>query len=241
MTAELEPLARFGGKLMAVARRGRKPSDGEDEDNGVASRKSGGDGQKPGEPSTSKKLPRNRSMLILGAVALIALAVLTSPRDVSVQAKLEQGVSAYKAGRTNEARELYLEVLQRDPQNAVANFNLGVAAQEANQTSEAEKYYREALDKEPDFVAALYNYAILMEEQGKYDLSEQAYRRILERYPDQTRARINLGFLLVERLNRRDEGVEEFRKALEFDPNLISRIPPDLRPGAVPPPNPPSP
>jgi tetratricopeptide (TPR) repeat protein len=191
-----------------------------------------------GEPK-STKLTRSRSMLVLGAVALIGLAVVASPRDESVQAKLEQGVAAHNAGNTDRAEQLYREVLRQNPGNAVANFNLGVAAQQENRLPEAAAYYQKALDKEPDFIAARYNYAILKERQSDYGVAEQFYREILENHPDQVKARINLGFLLVNKLNRRTEGIEEFRKALEVDPKLVSRIPPDLRPAAPPAPAPP--
>jgi tetratricopeptide (TPR) repeat protein len=217
-------------------RSSRKPDELGDEAGGEG----GGNGDERGEPPSSRKLPRNRSMLLLGAVALIALAVLTSPRDQSLQAKLEQGVAAYNEGRPDRARELYNEVLSQDPDNAVANFNLGVAAHHEKRLPEAETYYRKALETDPDFVVALFNYAILKENQGDYETAERNYRRILEKNPDEIGARVNLGFLLVEKLNRREEGIQELGKALELDPRVVSRIPPDLRPGTQAP-SPPAP
>lgn len=182
------------------------------------------------QPQGPKRLPRSKSLLIVGAVALIALAVLTSPRDDSLEAKLEQGVAAHNSGRVEEARQLYLEVLRTDPGNAVANFNLGVAAHREDRLEEAERYYQAALEKEPDFVSARFNYAILKEDQQDYGAAEAFYRQILEQHPDQVKARVNLGFLLVNRLNRREEGIEEFGRAVDTDPSVISRIPGELRP-----------
>ncbi len=221
-----------GERFMAAATPRSRPAGRPADDADDLPPEPGGSGGGPSEPSASKKLPRNRSLLLLGGVALIALAVLTSPRDQSLQAKLEQGVAAYNEGRPDRAKELYSEVLREDPDNPVANFNMGVAAHRENRLPEAESYYEKALEADPDFSVALFNYAILKERQGDHQGAEQNYRRILEKNPSDVGARINLGFLLVEKLNRREEGIQEFRKALQIDPRVATRIPPELRPGA---------
>lgn len=180
----------------------------------------------------------NRTIIVIGAFSLLALGILTSPQDESAETKLAQGVAAYQAGRVDEAKKTYAEVLQRDPGNVVASYNLGVAAHEENDNAEAERLYRAALEGNPDFAPALFNFAILMESTNRDELAAQAYQRILTTNPNDAPVRVNYGYLLVEKLNRRAEGESEFMKAIELDPNLASRIPIEFRPGSQPDPSP---
>ena len=193
----------------------------------------------PAEKEVSPRRPGRRRLLsgrpalILGALALILLAIWLAPRrNDTVEDKIEQGVAAQKAGRGQEAEKLYREALASDPDNKLANFNLGVAAHSAGRLDEAERNYRAALDADPNFLPAMFNMAILQEQLGNIDDSETMYRRIVEEYPDSAPAHLNLGFLLVQRLNRPEDGKAEFARAVELDPALASRIPPDMRPAS---------
>jgi Tfp pilus assembly protein PilF len=170
-------------------------------------------------------------LLILGALAIVLAAIWFSPRrQDTVQAKIDQGVAAQKAGRTSEAQKLYEEVLRNDPENKLANFNLGVAAHSAGDMEKAETLYVKSLQTDPDFLPALFNLAILQENTGRNEESAETYRRLLEKYPDNGAAHLNYGFLLAQKLNNPDEARAEFSKAVEINPDLAARIPADLRP-----------
>lgn len=191
-----------------------------------------------GEPDAAEpraRLSKGKALLIIGALAIILAAIWFSPRrQDTVQAKIDQGVAAQKAGRTAEAQKLYEEVLRNDPNNKLANFNLGVAAHAAGDTAKAETLYVKSLQSDPDFLPALFNLAILQENTGRNEESAETYRRLLEKYPDNGPAHLNYGFLLVQKLNNPDEGRAEFSKAVELDPGLAARIPADMRPAPAP-------
>lgn len=190
-------------------------------------------GRKARSPETRSRLSPAKALLILGAIAIVLAGIWFSPRrEDTVQAKIDQGVAAQKAGRTDEARELYQEVLANDPDNKLANFNLGVAAQLAGQLDEAESYYRRSLTTDPDFLPGLFNLAILLERQNRNDESAELYRMILEKYPDNGPAHLNYGFLLAQKMNQVEEGKAEFRRAVELEPALATRIPAEWRPAS---------
>jgi Tfp pilus assembly protein PilF len=193
---------------------------------------------RPDEPDGAEPratLSKGKVLLILGALAIVLAAIWFSPRrQDTVQAKIDQGVAAQKAGRTAEAQKLYEEVLQNDPQNKLANYNLGVAAHAAGDTEKAETFYVKSLQSDPDFLPALFNLAILQENTGRNEESAETYRRLLEKYPDNGPAHLNYGFLLAQKLNNPEEGRAEFNKAVELDPGLAARIPADLRPAPAP-------
>ncbi|HYN99898.1 MAG TPA: tetratricopeptide repeat protein [Actinomycetota bacterium] len=195
-------------------------------------------GARSDAPGSKAKLSRGKAVLIVGAIAVILAVIWFSPRrDDTVQAKIDQGVAAQKAGRADEAKRLYEEVLSNDPDNKLANFNLGVAAHLENRVEEAEAYYRRSLQADPVFLPAMFNLAILLEGLNRNDESAEMYRRIIEEYPEDGAVHLNYGFLLLK-LDRPDEGREEFRRAVEIEPAFARRIPTEFRPAPAPPPEP---
>ncbi len=183
--------------------------------------------------------PGRLVMLVLGAALLVGLGIFLNIRNAEVQRediqdRLEEAVSDLEAGRTAEANKGFASVLEDDPDNAIAHYNVGVAAHLEERLDVAEREYVKALETQPDFVSAQFNLAKLRTTTGDNEEAEKLYLQILNKYPDYIPARVNLGFLYVEQLNRREEGVAEFRKAIETQPSVISRIPEDLRPGPAP-------
>jgi Tfp pilus assembly protein PilF len=192
----------------------------------VRKRRGGTDGGAP-----RSRLSMGKVLLILAALGVVLSSIWFSPRrDDTLQAKIDEGVAAQKAGRTDEAERLYEEVLSNDPTNKLANFNLGVAAQVAGDMEKAESFYEKSLETDPVFLPALFNLAILQERTDRNEESAETYRRLLEQYPDNGPAHLNYAFLLTQKLNKPDEGREEFRIAVEKDPTLARRIPADMRP-----------
>jgi tetratricopeptide (TPR) repeat protein len=190
-------------------------------------------GRQGSEPRS--RLSRGKALLIVAGLAIVFAAIWFSPRrGDSVQAKIDQGVAAQKAGRTEEAQKLYEEVLQNDPGNKLANYNLGVAAHIASDTKKAESFYLKSLQTDPEFLPALFNLAILQENTGRNDESAKTYRRLLEKYPDNGPGHLNYGFLLVQKLNKPEEGRAEFKRAVEVSPGLAARIPAEFRPAPAP-------
>lgn len=208
------------------ARTATEPESDSSPEPAVRKRRGGTDG-----PAPRSRLSMGKVLLILAALGVVLSSIWFSPRrDDTLQAKIDEGVAAQKAGRTDEAERLYEEVLSNDPTNKLANFNLGVAAQVAGDMEKAESFYEKSLEADPVFLPALFNLAILQERTDRNEESAETYRRLLEEYPDNGPAHLNYAFLLTQKLNKPDEGREEFRKALENDPTLARRIPADMRP-----------
>ena len=192
----------------------------------------------PSPPHKTRRFPWRKALLLLAAAAAVLASIWFIPRPAdTVQSKIDRGAAAQKAGRTDEAEQLYREVLAVNPNNKLALFNLGVAAQAAGRLDDAEPYYLNALKTDPAFLPALFNLAILRERLGRYEESEQTYRRILELSPDSVPAYINLGYLLAQ-MGRPEEARTMFDEAVRVDPTAAGRIPPDLRPEAAPAPVP---
>jgi len=178
-----------------------------------------------------------------GAVVVVALGVLGACGDNKsaeerVAERLDEALAAHAEGRIDEAVEGYEEILEDDPDNQFAHYNLGLIHQQAGRNAEAEDEYRAAIRTDPNFSSALFNLAILRTESDPGE-AEELYRSVLTLQPDNASAHLNLGFLLIEQGDD-EEGQQELEEAVELDPSLASRIPEEEpeEPEAVPDPLP---
>ena len=65
-------------------------------------------------------------------------------------AVFNQGLAAWNAGRTDEARGHFEQTLALDPSHGEANYWLGMASLNAGQLAEAVAYWRTYVEREPD-------------------------------------------------------------------------------------------
>ena len=70
--------------------------------------------------------------------------------ELTIEQALQQGVTAHKAGKLEEAEKLYRAILQSQPKHPDANHNLGVLAVSVNKAEAALPLFRTALDVNPN-------------------------------------------------------------------------------------------
>lgn len=171
-----------------------------------------------------------------GLVILVVLALAGCSGDgegEEADALLQQGLQAQAAGDLAAAEDAYLQVIQLDPRNKFAYYNLGVIEQGRGELPAAESHYRTTLGLDPDFVPALFNLAILMTDAGSAEEATSLYEHLIEVMPIETAspedvklvaaAHLNLGFLLIEQ-GREGRGQKELEEAVRLDPSLEDRI-----------------
>jgi tetratricopeptide (TPR) repeat protein len=177
----------------------------------------------------------------LGFVILLVFAMAGCDGDGDREGErageiLQQGLEAQAAGDLATAEDAYLRVIQLDPQNKFAYYNLGVIEQTRGELPEAESHYRTTLGLDPDFVPALFNLAILRTEADSVEEASSLYEHLIEVTPIETAgpedvrlvaaAHLNLGFLLIEQGHER-RGQRELEEAVRLDPSLEDRIDPE--------------
>jgi Tfp pilus assembly protein PilF len=162
------------------------------------------------------------------AVVVLALVVATSCSDEGngedAGESLQRGLEAQTAGDLAQAEKDYLDVLEADPDNLFAFYNLGLIAQTRGNNFEAEENYRKALSADPEFTPALFNLAIVRAALGAPEEAISLYRQVIALEPQNADAHLNLGFLLRE-TGRRKEGNDEIELAVEIDPGLTGSSP----------------
>jgi tetratricopeptide (TPR) repeat protein len=166
---------------------------------------------------------------VVAVLAIVGFALVWGPLShqgdkQSASSLLTAGLAAQKAGRNSEASDDYHKVLQLDPSNYWAYYNLGVIDQQAGSLSSAERNYRSALALNPDLVPALYNLAILRTAPSPKE-AEALYRHAISLDPKNAAAHLNLGFLLLQEGDKVG-GRAELDMAVKLDPQLASRLPP---------------
>ncbi len=164
-----------------------------------------------------------RAALGMALVAALAACGNESSPEERVAERLDEALAAHAEGRVDEAVEGYENVLEDDPGNQYAHYNLGLVHHQAGRNGEAEAEYRAAIRTDPNFASALFNLAILRTEADP-DEAEELYRSVLTLQPDNASAHLNLGFLLIEH-GEEEDGQAELDEAVQLDPSLASRIP----------------
>jgi predicted O-linked N-acetylglucosamine transferase (SPINDLY family) len=83
--------------------------------------------------------------------------------------RLQQAASFYKNGNIQQAERLYLNILQIDPNHAVANFHLGEIALAQAQLELSLTYFKAALETEPHQEKHWLSYISALIEAGYFD------------------------------------------------------------------------
>lgn len=105
-----------------------------------------------------------------------------------------------------EAKEIYGQLLGREPMHAAAAINLGTIFYNEKDFAGAEMLYRRATEADPEYALAFFDLGNVLDEQMRLGEAVEAYRRALELVPQYADVHYNLA-LAYERLG-------EARKAL---------------------------
>jgi tetratricopeptide (TPR) repeat protein len=178
-----------------------------------------------GSDSRARWLLLAVALVLLVGVALFASSLGGKGEAERAKDVLEQGLDLHAHGDLEGAKEAYLRVIQLDPQNKYAYYNLGLISQTRGDAVAAESSYRTTITIDPDFVPALFNLAILRSDAGSNQEAIDLYRHVIELNPTYAAAHLNLGFLLIDEGDE-TQGQAELDEAVRLDPSLEDRIAP---------------
>ena len=170
---------------------------------------------------------RRWSVVCACAAALAGAIVLSScggpSAAQSAQQTLAAGISAQRAGDYATATTDYEKVLQTEPKNAYALYDLGDVEQFQHQDAAAAVHYQQVLAINPKFENALYNLAIIDTKTAPHT-AVALYGQVITMFPHDAVARLNLGKLLLS-LGQRGAGLAQIHVAVAIDPTLRSQAP----------------
>ena len=139
-----------------------------------------------------------------GKVAFIIVIIFQLVKIVQAQEVNEAINNAnelYKQQQYEQAENEYRKVLEEDPSNQIARFNLGNTLYRLGKLQEASQIFNDLATKEKEKemrTKAFYNYGVMMTKQKKLEESIEAYKNALRTDPADTMARENLQKALLE-------------------------------------------
>ena len=128
--------------------------------------------------------------------------------------QLALGIALNQSNQSAAAIDVFKSVLKADPKSIPALDGLTKALIAEKRYSAAIAYLKDA---PPDEVLAL-NLAIAYSKNGNDAEAQQTLSAIVKEHPDYAQAHVNLAILYTQQSRYRD-AAEEFRQALQLDPN----------------------
>lgn len=143
----------------------------------------------------------------------------TKDKKAQADTALKAALKLHASGQTAKARAKYQEVLNADPTNKYAIYNLALLDQMDGKTDSAEGKYRVVIKLDPLYEPALYNLGVLVAASGRADEAVDLYRRAIGARPGAAEAHFNLA-LLLRHQGKKAEGETAMKRALALNPKL---------------------
>lgn len=135
---------------------------------------------------------------------------------------VNKGLIAQKRGQFDRAKDLYIEALRKNNEQAQAYNNLGVIYGEVEGNwGRATAQYERALRVNPDYLEARYNMAKALMRLGKKDEARKQYGTVIAVAPNLADPYHDLGVMALEDGDV-EEAISQLRKAVELDPQYAN-------------------
>ncbi len=136
---------------------------------------------------------------------------------------LQQAFGCHQQGEYEEAERLYSQIVEEEPENAIAWCLLGMVARRREKVEEAIAYYQKAIAIKPDFTEARFNLGNALSAIGQVESAIACYQSLLTLEPHHAGAYSNLG-LLYHKQNQIDRALEVYQKAIALDPTQVETL-----------------
>ena len=142
-----------------------------------------------------------------------------TPLGEEALADLIFGNGCFAVGRYDVAARVYSRILQEEPDNPAARFNLGLAHLRLKDPARAVTELTVVLEQEPEMAEALYQRGNAYDDLGNPEWAVADYAAAIESNPDYLQAHYNRGVVLA-RIGRHRDAVAAFDRAIELRPTL---------------------
>ena len=134
---------------------------------------------------------------------------------------LDKAMVLHRAGRLDEARRLYEQIVAADPANASAWHFLGVLLHQAGNSEVGAAYVAKAIDLDPGYADACNNLGNIFRETDHYDEALQAYEQAVAIAPRHADAWNNIGVMRSGR-GEYAEAEKAYARAIEINPSHVA-------------------
>jgi tetratricopeptide (TPR) repeat protein len=138
----------------------------------------------------------------------------------SESANLELGVCHLKVGEYGKAIDEFKKVREINPWNVHSYFNAGVAYDKGfKRVDLAIVEYQKAVERDPKYVPARFNLISCYRSIKNSNAALALAQKTLEIAPNDPNLHYMIGEIMFRDLNRGEEALREYKKALELNPN----------------------
>ncbi|MHC4425259.1 MAG: tetratricopeptide repeat protein [Planctomycetota bacterium] len=131
---------------------------------------------------------------------------------------IQSAVDCHRAGRFQDAEQLYRLLLQSEANHAGIYTNLGIVLRAQGRLDEAIANYTEAIRLEPESAEAHFNLANALKERGRCAEAVEGYKQAIMLKPDFAEAHYNMANALRTR-GRHDEAISNYERAIHLKPD----------------------
>ncbi len=132
---------------------------------------------------------------------------------------IQLALQHHKAGRLQQAEQIYHHILSNDPDNADANHYLGIIAIQGGENDIAIRFINKAIQANPNIPATYSNLGNALKRLGRLDEALVSYRKAISMNPDSAVMYCNLGVLLKD-IGQLDEAIEKYKTAISINPDF---------------------
>ena len=123
-----------------------------------------------------------------------------------------------KTGKISESLTTIKKIVDINPQDPLAHYNLGNTYAQLADFSKAEESYRKAISLKPNFPQVYYNLGVMFKKNYKLEEAEKFYKQAISLKPDFAYAYNNLGIVLEE-LRKLSESEICYKKVIALKPD----------------------
>ena len=145
------------------------------------------------------------------------VAVEPPPAPDPTEIRYGEARAAADAGRADEAKRLYREILATHPSHVRARNNLALLLDAEGNHQAALAELDRALDLEPESGTLLVNRGALLGALGRYAAAERDLKKVLRVEPANGEALFNLGVVMTKK-GLWTEAIPQLRRVVELDP-----------------------
>ncbi len=141
------------------------------------------------------------------------------PLPKSAKAAYDRAIWSAKAGRDDEAIDLFKQMTQQFPDTAIGYTNLGLLYLNKGEAELAQKALEQSLALDPSDAIAYNHLGVSLREQGKFNESQTAYLKALKLDGAYSDAHLNLGILYDLYLQQLPKALQQYQRYQELTGN----------------------
>lgn len=130
------------------------------------------------------------------------------------------GIAFKSKGEISKSLEVNKKVLEIDPKDPEAHYNIGNTFKLLDNFEEAKNSYKNAIKINPNYFQAYNNLGSLFHDNKKFNEAQNNYKKVISLNPNFAEAFNNLGVTLKE-LGNLDEAEENYKKAISLKTNYF--------------------